>query len=109
VTKNAAVHFRGVLDERSAALAAFILDLAHTRMISFSPFLSLYSAAASGHKNGVQGHRDGVKKAVLVTRAEWRSHEWSEQDRSLVTSESQKRSEAGILKCSCDRNYRNIL
>jgi len=87
----------------------YILNLAHTPDNFFSPFLSLYSAATAGHKNGVEGHKDGVKKAVLVTRAEWRSHERSEQDRSLVTLESQKRSEAGILKCSCDRNYRNIL
>jgi hypothetical protein len=50
----------------------------------------------------VEGHKDGVKKAVLVTRAEWRSHERSEQYCSLITSESQKRSEAGILKCWCD-------
>ena len=87
----------------------YILDLAQHPDNFFSPFLSLYSAATAGHKNGVEGHKDGVKKAVLVTRAEWRSHERSEQDCSLITSESQKRSEAGILKCSCDRNYRNIL
>ena len=61
-----------------------ILDLAHTPDNFFSPFLSSYSAATAGHKNGVEGHKDGVKKAVLVTRAEWRSHERSEQDRSLV-------------------------
>jgi len=74
----------------------YILDLAQHPDNFFSPFLSLYSAATAGHKNGVEGHKDGVKKAVLVTRAEWRSHERSEQDRSLITLESQKRSEAGF-------------
>jgi len=69
----------------------YILDLAQHPDNFFSPFLSLYSAATAGHKNGAEGHKDGVKKAVLVTRAEWRSHERSEQDRSLITSESQKR------------------
>jgi hypothetical protein len=61
----------------------YILHLAHTPDNFFSPFLSLYSAATAGHKNGVEGHKDGVKNAVSVTKAEWRSHERSEQDRSL--------------------------
>jgi hypothetical protein len=75
----------------------FILDPAHTQIISFPPFFLLYSAATAGDKNGVEGHKDGVKNAVLVTKAEWRSHEWSAEDRALVTSESQKRSKARIF------------
>ena len=76
-------------DEKGAAL---FLELAQHPDNFFSPFLSLYRVATAGHKNGAEGHKDGVKKAVLVTRTEWRSHERSEQDRSLITSESHKRS-----------------
>jgi hypothetical protein len=61
----------------------YILDVAYTLDNFFSPFLSLYSAVTAGHRNGVEGHKDGVKKAVSVTRAEWRSHARSERDRFL--------------------------
>jgi hypothetical protein len=67
--------------------AAFIFLISQTpQIISFPPFFLSYSAATAGHKNGVERHKDGVKKQVLVTRAEWWSHERSERDRSPVAS-----------------------
>ena len=90
-----------VYRRNSTKKRGFIFLISHTpQIISFPPFLSSYSAATAGHKNGVEGHKNGVQKPVSVTRAEWRSHERSERDRSPVASKSQKRSAAGIWKCS---------
>jgi hypothetical protein len=61
----------------------YFLDLPYTRTISFPLFFLYISAATAGHKNGVERYKNGVKKAVLVTKTERRSHERSEQNRSL--------------------------
>jgi hypothetical protein len=61
----------------------YFLDLPYTRIISFPLFFLYISAATAGHINGVEGYKNGVKKAVLVTKTEWRSHERSEHNRSL--------------------------
>jgi hypothetical protein len=66
-------------DGQDAAFIFLILDA--PQIISFPPFFLSYSAATAGHKNGVERHKDGVKKQVSVTRAEWWSQERSERDR----------------------------
>jgi hypothetical protein len=61
----------------------YFLDLPYTRIISFPLFFLYISTVTARHKKGVEGYKNGVKKAVLVTKTELRSHGRSEQNCSL--------------------------